>query len=470
MAHILIIANGKISQKFIDTIEEKNLREHNYTVIVKDNNQVKKSSSNINYIVLDATSLFRLKSVCKANKYKTLFIIVEDMKESKVIYKNVRTINKKIRIVALDTKESLKEIRDSYLYIVDVNTIISNRLYDFLPNVPVTAQTIGLNEGEIMEISIPFSSTYAFRHIGSIQQVKWKIVALYRDEKLILPNSATMLRPRDRILVVGKPQVLATVYKKIKSSHNIFPEPYGKNFYLYLDIEKDGERAIDYIKDAIYFLDKFDNKSLIIRVANPNNFEILNKIKSFENNRIRTYISFIDIDENTIASDVTEHEIGLILLSYNCLKYNGFSKELYDLKKLIYIFGDTKISDIKEATVVKSDERIVEEISSIIFYIAETLKVNLSLREYDPNGKFEGSKEFIEHYETLAHAHNVKLNIIQQKKNPIKAVKYAKNILLVVPFKKELDLNSFFAFFKRDVDSLLLRTNKHPKLLITVEE
>ena len=39
-----------------------------------------------------------------------------------------------------------------------------------LPNVPVLAQNIGLKQGEIMEIRIPFGSSYAYRYIGSIEQ------------------------------------------------------------------------------------------------------------------------------------------------------------------------------------------------------------------------------------------------------------------------------------------------------------
>jgi len=470
MSNILIIADGKISPEFIKTLEKKSLNQHKYTVIVKDENLIIDDLKNFEFIALDATSLYRLKSVCQADKYKTLFIIVEDMREAKVIYKNIRTFNKKIRVVALDLEDTLKKLHDSYLNIIDLKTIITNRLYDFLPDVPVTAQTVGLNEGEVMEVSIPFSSTFAFRYVGSISQVKWRIVAIYREEKLILPTNATMLRPRDRILIVGKPQILTTIYKKIKSSLNIFPEPFGKNFYLYLDINKDANRAVEYMQEAIYLLDKFVNKCLIVRVVNPNNFEVVNQLKSLEKENIRCYISYLDIDESVISSDITEHEIGLILLSGDSLRSNTFNKELYEYKKLVYIFGDTKILNINEVTVVKSDNRELEEISSVVFYIAETLHTKLSLREYDPEGKFESSKHFIEHYEILAHTHNTTLNIIQKKKNPIKAIKNAKNILLVVPFRKDLDTNSIFAFFKRDVDSLLLRTNKHPKLLITVEE
>jgi len=391
------------------------------------------------------------------------------MQETLEVYKNIRALNKKIRVVVLDSCFAFKDIEDSYLNIVELNRIITNRLYDYLPDVPVTAKTIGLNEGEIMEVSVPFASSYAFRHISSIPQIKWKITAIYRDDKLLLPTNATMIRPRDRLLIIGRPNVLTSVYSRIKSKSSKFPEPFGKNFYLYLDIDKDGDRAIEYLQEAIFILDKFDDKELIVRISNPNNYDIVNKLKEYESSKIRLFFSFLDVTEGDVAVDIDSYEIGLILISEESLKANSFSKELYAYRKLIYIFGDTKLSNIKEATIIKSDNEDLEEISSVAFYIAETLKVGLSLREYNPNGNFSDSK-YVEHYETLAHVHNIELNIIQEKKNPIKAAKRLKSSLIVIPFRKDMSFNGVMSFLKRDVDSLLIRTNNHPKLLISVAE
>ncbi len=469
MSNILIVSDGKIANRFIDTLELKHITEHNYTVVTK-NQQSIYNKSYIDFKILDATSLYRLKSVCVEGNFAVVFLIYENATEAIEVYKNIRILNKKVRVVALDSANVFKDIDDSFLNVVDINLVISNRLYDYLPNVPVIAQTIGLNEGEIMEVIVPFSSPYAFRHISSIPQIKWKIAAIYRDESLILPTNATMIRPRDRMLLVGKPQVLANVYKRVNGKQGSFPEPFGKNFYLYIDIDKDAKKVIDYIEDTIYFLDKFEDKKLIIRVSNPNDFDIINKIKSYDNAKIRSYITFGAIDYGEVSSDIQNHDIGLIMVSNRVLEMDNFARELYDYKKLIYVFGKNKISNIKEATIVKSDDRELEEISSIAFYIAETLNTTLSLREYDPQGEFAGSDSLVEHYETLAHVHNTKIDIIKQKQNPIKAIKDSKNILLIIPFRKKMSFSGFLAFLKRDVDSLLLKTNGHPKLLIAIEE
>ena len=107
-------------------------------------------------------------------------------------------------------------------------------MYDQLPNVPLVAQNVGLGQGEIMEVHIPFGSSYAYRHIGSILQRKWKIAALYRDEKQILPTNATMIKPNDTLLILGKPLVLDGVYRTINKRMGLFPEPFGKEYLSFI--------------------------------------------------------------------------------------------------------------------------------------------------------------------------------------------------------------------------------------------
>jgi len=466
--NILVIADGKVANSFINRVTDKALSTLHYTVVMKNSSVISKKNGNALFVSFDPTSRYRLQGLCSKEKFLAIFVVMENMEEVKVVYNNIRFINKKVRIVVLDLDSSFREINDIYLNIVDATELLSNRLYDYLPNVPVTAQTIGLNEGEIMEVMVPFASAYAFRHINSIPQIKWKIAGIYRDNKLLLPTNATMIRPRDRLLLIGKPQVLLNVYNRIRNKNEIFPEPFGKNFYLYLDIDKDEKKVFSYINESIYLLDKFENKTLTIRVANPNNLLIVNKIKSYENDRIRILISYNTIKEGTIASDLEKSNIGLILLSSKALLVNSFGKNLYAYKKLVYIFGKTNFKKIKEAVVVKSDYKETEEVSAVAFYIAEALKVKLSLRNYNPDGNFEDNKMIIEHFETLAHVHNTQIKVIQERKNPIQAIRSSKNILLIIPFRDTINFNKFLALFKRDINSLLLRTNKHPKLLIPI--
>ena len=471
MNQVLIIADGNVSKTFIKRVTQEKIRELDYIVIAKNKAFFKDiDTSEIEYHIFDATSMYNLRKLCLKKSFNSVFILTENSDESVVIYRNLRVINKKIRIIALDTNSGYKDIEDSYLNILDANEILANRLYDYLPNVPLVAQSIGLNKGEIMEIVVPFASAFSYRHISSIPQKKWRIVAIYRDNKLLLPTNATMIKPRDRILIVGNPNVLMNVYKRVKNKSGQFPEPYGKNFYLLIDIEKDGLNALVFMKEAIYLLDKFDKKKLIVRVSNPNNFDILEKLKKLESDNIRVNITYNDVDEGIVFSDIQKYNIGLILLSYDRFKQKGCANSLNSFKKLVYLFGDTRLNRIKESVIVHSQKKDIEEIATIAFYIAEALKTKLTFADYNPSGDFENTKKAIEHLEVLSQVHNYPINIVEEQKNPIQAIKHMKNILVVMPFRNDLKTNDIFVYFKRDIDSLLLKMDSHPKLLIPTVE
>jgi len=469
MSKVLVISQGMVADSFIEKIATKKISELDYIVVCNDKCNISISNNNIVFLYFDATSRYRLKKLLDSESFLVIYIVMQNQDEAKIVYENIRSFNTKVRIVALDIVSAFKNINDSYLNNIDAPELLSNRLYDFLPNVPVTAQTIGLNEGEIMEVLVPFASSYAFRHIGSLAQVKWRIAAIYRDNKLILPTNATMIRPRDRLLLVGKPQVLANVYNRIKNKSGIFPEPYGKDFYLFLDMTIDNQELFRYIKEAILFVDNFANRELIIRVVNADKLKLINKIKQFESSNIRVYISYEQDIEETIHNDLHTHDIGLFLLSSNTFANNKLYKKIYDYKKLIYMFGVESTESIKEAIVVSSDEKKTHELSTIAFYIAEAFKLKLTFSIYNPKGFFEDYEKSQELFETLSHVYNYQVDIKKEHKNPIKDIKNSKNIILVLPYNDSINLDSLLAYLNRDVDSLLFRINKHPKVLIPIE-
>ncbi len=130
--------------------------------------------------------------------------------ESIYSYKNIKLLLPKIRIVIVSLWEKLP-IDDEYTKIIHVEELIASTLYEELPNVPVVAKNIGLGKGEIMEVLISFGSPYAYRHVGSLTNKMWRIVAIYRDGKQIFPTPATMLRPNDKLIIIGNSIVLEEI-------------------------------------------------------------------------------------------------------------------------------------------------------------------------------------------------------------------------------------------------------------------
>ena len=75
---------------------------------------------------------------------------------------------------------------DSHLTVLDARAVLTARLMDFLPDIPVVADNLGLGKGEIMEVKVPVGSSFMYRHISSITQKKWRIAMIYRGSNFMI--------------------------------------------------------------------------------------------------------------------------------------------------------------------------------------------------------------------------------------------------------------------------------------------
>jgi len=471
MKNILILADGSIAKHFIRWIGRKRVVDNKYYVVTYTQNTIPENmAQNITHIEADPTSFSKLRMIMEDVKYSNIFIVMENIKDAEYSLKNIRLVDNKIRVILTNQWDDDKIGRDEgeeNVTILNNDEIISAHLYDHLPNVPVVAQNVGLGKGEIMEILVPFGSTYAFRHVGSILQRKWKIAAIYRDEKQIIPNNATMIRPNDTLLVLGKPIVLDGVYKTINKRIGLFPEPFGRDLYLIIDFRHDQKSVLLYVKECIYLLDKLENKSLYIRIIYPNNFELIDELKSYERENITIFVCYDDRNINTLLEyDIQEHDIGLVLNSLQTFERDNLRELLYSLKKVVYLFGDQLLYDIKECIVLMDGKEKMESISSTAFDISESLNLKLTLADFDPEGDFESRKITIEHYETISHIFNMDINVEQKIANPVREISSMEDILQIAPFEKEFGKSNILRFASTKVKDFLLTSHRHPKLLV----
>jgi len=469
MKNILILASGTIARHFIDWVSKNRVAENQYYVTCyKQETTPPKMGKNITLINEDPTSFSKLGRIMAATKFSNIFVVMEELEDVRYVLKNIALIKQKVRVVLVnqwDNEEIGKEYEN--ITIVHSAALVAAHLYDQLPNVPLVAQNVGLGRGEIMEVHIPFGSSYAYRHIGSIRQNKWKIAAIYRDETQILPTAATMIRPNDTLLILGKPMVLDGVYRTINRRVGLFPEPFGKNIYLLLDFRHDKENVLRYLKESIFLTEKLEDKSLFVRIIYPNDFALIDNLKAYESKQVTLSISYKNEGlKEVIEYDIYEQNIGLIMNSIPAFEAENLKATLYDLKKLVYLFGDRNLSEIEKSVVLMSEKEKMESISSTAFDISDMLGLELILGDYDPEGDFESKKMIIEHFETLTHIFNIEMKIEQKIANPIRELSTMQSILLVAPFEKHLNTASFIALISSKIQDFLLTTTKHPKLLV----
>ena len=470
MKNILILASGETAKAFVQRVSKSRIDDNRYYITCSQSSELCSISlDNISIIKEDPTSFLKLKNIMNERDFSTVFIVMDTKENAEYVLKNIRMINLKILVVFVDQWGDIF-IEDENVSILEMNEIIAGSLYEKLPNVPIIAKNIGLGHGEIMEVLVPFGSSFAYRHVGAIAHRKWRVVALYRKEKQIFPNSATMILPNDRLILIGNPIVLEGVYKKINKRQGAFPEPFGRNLYLILDMRRSREETLLQINEAVFLSNQLTKTKLYIRLVYIQNLAFLEEMRTFENEHVFILPSYEDKHIfRDIDYDMSQHDIGLFLLDSKMFFYKHYKDYLYDLNRPIYLFGDKSLYNIKEAVILMGDEGEMESLSSSVFDFSQSLGLSLSLCDFNPEGDFEENNTIIEHYESLSRLYNFKINIEKKQLNPIRELLKQEEVLHIVPFSKSMKNLSFMNFLSTEVNHYFLSIKKHPQLLIPVD-
>lgn len=469
---ILIILDGIVAKKLLDRMISANTKDNHYDIIYLDKTILPlEKPSNFTFYNFDPTSQFKLSPLIKNNFYTEVLLILQNKAETINVVENIRSINAKLNITVYDKWDI--DLNDSNIQYYRATEILSNGLFETLPNIPVVAQNIGLKQGEIMEVRIPFGSSYAYRYIGSIKQKDWKISAIYRNGQLIDVRPSLVLKPNDTILIIGQPKVLNNVYNRISRNHGQFPMPFGKNIYLFLDLLKQPEYEImALVKNAKILTQSLSSSKLIIRITNPSTFSLINKIKEQfdDSNNFDIEIDYYKKPISTlITSDKNKYEIGLLVFGNSLLKYQAITMPLLSLKLPIFKSGYEDIKNIKETLIILNNSKSYEQISPIIFDISTQLKTKIKIYDMNPLGD-DHDKDLIEYFESLGDVFNKEININQAQRNPIRELKQEENILQILPIKKTMFEHQFFRFASLDTDILSFDIELHNQILIPIIE
>ncbi|MCH9739930.1 MAG: hypothetical protein K0U38_03695 [Epsilonproteobacteria bacterium] len=472
MQNILILANGEIAKHFVQWVGKSRIDENHYYITCGNHaaSTLLKTAANLTFVHEDPTSFIKMKKLMMRVGFSVVFVVMQNRDEANYSYRNIRMLYPKIRIVFVSKWDDLK-LNDENVNIININELMASHLYEHLPNVPVIAKNIGLGKGEIMEVLVPFGSSYAYRHVGSVSHRKWRIVAIYRNEKQILPTNATMLKPNDILVIMGNPMVLEELYKRITKRKGLFPEPFGKNLYLLIDMNESREDILLQVNEAIFLSNQFVSSKLYIRLTHVNFSSVIKELKKLESRDIQILMNYDESElYNTIDYDTTHYDIGLFLLDHKLFNRSKFQQKLYNLRRSVYIFGESSLYNVTEAMLLMGEDSDMESLSSSVFDLSETLGLKLNLCHYNPEGDFAENRNVIEHYESLSNLYDFKINIKEKKSNPIRELKSEDEILHVAPFKKSVMKTPFANFFSTNVSRYFLSVKKHPQLLIPIEE
>ena len=467
MKKILIISHGVVGKHFIQRVIKTYSSENIYYIIQMKEKKFKNASpARFKFYEFDPTSFYKLANVLKM-EFVQVVIAMDNQVEVENTIKNIRVVKKQLRVVVLNQWNMKNE--DPNVVLINANELLASRLLDYLPNVPVIAQNVGIGEGEIMEVLVPFGSSFVYRHIGVIEQKNWRIVAIYRNRKLIMPSRRRMIQPNDTLLLVGEPSVLRSVYKAIKRELGQFPEPFGTNILLYIDmnIVKHSNIA-SLVHHALYVHEKFQH-DLIIKVVNPSDIEILQEIK---NMRDLDIIVDIDYDSKelraTFLHDVKSYHVGLVIVSREMFYDYHVRQCLYDVHVPVLKLSEKSFPKVKDVALILSDNRDFEKISATIFDISEQLNFNIEIYNY--MNEYQDEKEqVIEHFYNLSTIFSKSIKVYKENENPIRILQQKDNFIQIIPFTNKLTTRHIYALFSTDSEKLYFKLDEYHQIFIPIQ-
>ena len=104
---------------------------------------------------------------------------------------------------------------------------------------------IGLGKGEIRQVTILSSSAAVGMSLKELKPQSWLVAAIYRKQKLIIPHGDTILQARDRVLLVGDPNILDAEEQFIRGGRILFPTQYGQQFG-FLELDETQQKEVEW--------------------------------------------------------------------------------------------------------------------------------------------------------------------------------------------------------------------------------
>ena len=149
MKKILILTDGKIGKHFVERVAVTYTNENIYYVVSMDKLNIENAKpSQFKFYQFDPTSFYKLSNLLKMD-FIQVIIALKSQIDVEISIKNIRVIRPQLNITFLD-RWGLN-IDDQNIISINTNDLLSSRLLDHLPNVPVIAQNVGMGEGEIMD-------------------------------------------------------------------------------------------------------------------------------------------------------------------------------------------------------------------------------------------------------------------------------------------------------------------------------
>ncbi len=244
----VIIGAGAIGQELLKKVSKE------YAVLCIDINPdaeelIKKIRADVSVLIGDATSRLVLE---KAEVNDADGVILTTSNEE-VNIETARILTEHFqakRIISVGISSgATATLEDLGIAVENIFTAGAIGIRNRLEHKSRAAHAIGLGKNEILEVEVHPNSRLANKPVSLLAPHRWRLGIIYRADNIIIPSGSSVLKPHDRVVVLGEPAVLRTISDILTFNFEQFPLEYGSTMIAYLTGNENEQffQEIDYL-------------------------------------------------------------------------------------------------------------------------------------------------------------------------------------------------------------------------------
>jgi Trk K+ transport system NAD-binding subunit len=132
------------------------------------------------------------------------------------------------RVIAMGiTRDGINQLESLGAEVENIFNISATVLRNRLDVKTKAVLGVGLEKNEILEVEVNPSSALANKPLSALNLHNWQVGIIYREGNILLPRGNTVIKPRDRLIILGYPQTLQSAVEVLTSRSKEFPLRYG---------------------------------------------------------------------------------------------------------------------------------------------------------------------------------------------------------------------------------------------------
>ena len=335
--------------------------------------------------------------------------------------------------VLIHEAEDRDKFSDLDVHTVMASAMVAQSMYYYLQDPRVRVTPISSGPATVME----FEAVHHFRAVGrralEFNTENSRLVAIYRGKELIYPDADTMIKPEDRMIILGDADTFPQVCGLLECGQPHFPLAYGASLLVALPREDDEGRMNAFLDEGLFIAQNTKVKKVRILCASNCFLSVKDRLKAWPHEVDHTDMAAEGGVADQVRQMADEGGYGLIVIpppSKNLLS-SLVSASLTELTKnlecpLLLARGS---APYKKVLIPFNGESYAEKAMEVTIDMAKQLGVKeVDAVVVNEPGFITGNdggdwlEEIGARIDELAHIHKMRIGKVTRKGNPVNEI------------------------------------------------